>query len=188
MTTLPGADDFGDDDDAEPIAGGGGEGAASFPTATITKIIKENLPSGTHIGADVAPLVSACMSEFLEMITSQANQKANQKRKSESAMVIINESHVSDAMQELGFGHIVMAAKGASDGGGSSSSVPPPLPDGGDGASDAAMPPPPNERKKKSKKKRGMPDSGLSEEELLRMQQELFAGAKQSMDAAHGAQ
>jgi histone H3/H4 len=180
-------EDFGDDDD-EPIAGGGSDSAASLPAATITKIIKENLPVGAHVGADVTPLVSACMIEFLEMITSQANQKANQKRKSESAMVIINESNVTDALEELGFGHIVTAVKGGSSGGGGSSSVPPPLPDGGDVAGDAALPPPPNEeRKKKSKKKRGPPDSGMSQEELLRMQQELFASAKQTMDAAHGA-
>ena len=183
-----------DAEDDEPISAGQStsEASTSFPAATITKLVKDNLPEGTRLAADVTPLVSACLSEFLEMVTTQANAKATEKRKSEDSMVSINQPHVLAALDELGFGHY---AEGGSSSSSSSSAMPPPLPlpDGGDsfdGSAAAAPAPGPTAAaaagRKKGKKKRGPPDSGLSEEELLRMQQELFASAKQNMDAAQG--
>ena len=183
-----------DAEDDEPISAGQStsEASTSFPAATITKLVKDNLPEGTrrcrrHTAA------SACLSEFLEMVTTQANAKATEKRKSEDSMVSINQPHVLAALDELGFGHY--AEGGSSSSSSSSGAMPPPLPlpDGGDsfdGSAAAAPTPAPAAAaaagRKKGKKKRGPPDSGLSEEELLRMQQELFASAKQNMDAAQG--
>ena len=182
-----------DAEDDEPISAGQStsEASTSFPAATITKLVKDNLPEGTRLAADVTPLVSACLSEFLEMVTTQANAKATEKRKSEDSMVSINQPHVLAALDELGFGHYAEGGSSSS----SSGAMPPPLPlpDGGDsfdGSAAAAPTPAPAAAaaagRKKGKKKRGPPDSGLSEEELLRMQQELFASAKQNMDAAQG--
>lgn len=120
--------------------------------ATVTKLIKEQLPEGLRCHADVAPLVQACLSEFLQMLTAQANEKATAEKKN-----TINESHALKALEELGFGHYHTDAQGA-----------------------AA---PGEERKKAKKPKKGLSSSGLSEEELLKMQQELFASARQSVSA-----
>ena len=69
----------------------------------------------------------------------------------------ITEAHLYKALKDLDFQHYVAKVEGA---------APPPAP--------AA------ERKKKNKGK----DSGLSQEELLRMQQELFAESRQKMQQA----
>ena len=90
--------------------------------------------------------------EFLQMLTSQANEKAAAHKKS-----TINESHALEALDELGFAHY-LSQIGA-----------------------AEMGEKKHKGKGKRKGKRGAP-SGLSEEELLRMQQEMFASARQKME------
>ena len=90
------------------------------------------------------------------MLTQQANEHASREGKN-----TISEAHAAAALDELGFGHYR--------GGADSSAT--------DGAAAA-----PGERKRGGKRKqRGGPPSGLSEEELLRMQQALFAEARRSV-------
>ena len=74
---------------------------------------------------------------------------------SEGGKNTITEAHVLKALNDLEFKRFAAQVQ--------------------DLAQPAAQPPP--------RKKNKMKDSGLSQEELLRMQQELFAGAKQKMAA-----
>ena len=52
-----------DDDDVVdgPSLGSGSSDLSDLPIATITKIIKEQLPDGVKCAADLAPLVQACL-------------------------------------------------------------------------------------------------------------------------------
>lgn len=61
---MLGADD--DDDDSGHASA---SREASFPAATVAKLVKETLPEGIKCGPDVVPLVQGCLGEFLQMLT-----------------------------------------------------------------------------------------------------------------------
>ena len=95
---------------------------------------------------------AAANTDFLQLLTSQANARASSNCKTTSTT--ITRAHISEALEELGFGHLVETSE-------STEQV-------------AAA------RKPKRKRDNGANPSGLSEEELLKMQQELFANARQA--------
>jgi hypothetical protein len=146
-------------------------------------MVKEALPANIRCGAEVGPLMQSCMNgvhvrprarhaasprallptlarwrartssaEFLQMLTSQANEKASAANKN-----TISEHHLFAALDELGFGNLKERLG-------------------------AAAEPPAKRAKGKRIAKRGAPE-GMTPEELLRMQQELFASARQHVQA-----
>ena len=95
----------------------------------------------------------AAPAEFVQMLTHQANEKAGNT---------INESHVLAAVEELGFGHYTADLPASAPKGGAA----------GDGAEGKG---------RKRKLKRAQPPPGISEEEMIRQQQALFASARELM-------
>ena len=94
------------------------------------------------------------------MLTSQANELSTADVVGKKTITVINESHIRRALDLLGFGELVEPAAEGSE-----------APVVGKG----------------KKRKMKAPVSNLSREELLRMQQELFAGSKQRQDGQEGA-
>lgn len=72
----------------------------SLPKATIQKIITEILgdKSGVGFGKDARDLLIDCSVEFVTMVSSQANEIAEQEAKKTIAT-----EHVDKALRELGF-------------------------------------------------------------------------------------
>ena len=145
------------DDDAQ--LADSGAGAASLPQNTVNQLLKELL-KGRRCSTDVQGVVHECMGEFLQMLTMQANEACTGAGKS-----TISESHIEAALKELGFPHYVPLC------------CPP--------AADASAPAEEGGKARRGKKRK-QPASSLSQDELLRMQQELFANARQSVEQQHG--
>ena len=145
--------------DDELAAGDSGAGAATLPQNTVNQLLKELL-KGRRCSADVNVVVHECLGEFLQMLTMQANEACTNAGKS-----TISESHIEAALKELGFPHYVPLCCQPAAAEASAS---------GEGA------------KKARRGKRKQPPSSLSQEELLRMQQELFANARQSVEQKQG--
>jgi len=127
----------------------GGNDDLSLPKATVQKIITEILPSssGLTFAKDARDLLIECCVEFITLVSSEANEISEKEAKKTIAC-----EHVTKALEELGFQEYVQ------------------------GVLDVA-----NEHKEqqktREKKQSKMEQSGLSEEELLRQQQELFRSA-----------
>ena len=168
-----------DDDDAQLVgssdaaAGGSSSADASLPNATVARLVKEVLPDGLRVAPDVVPLLQVCLGEFLAMVATQANGLAKQACK-DKATVVIGEKHVETALGQLGLGHYCAASDAAPAAAGNS----------GDAAASGAPAAEPKKRKRGKGKSLGPP--GVSEEELLRMQLELFESAKRHVAAAQG--
>ena len=148
------------EDDADEDGADGS--ATAFPFATVAKLVKEVMPPDMKAAADVAPLVQSYLSAFVQLLAKQANEKAIAEKKN-----TLTEAHLRTALDELGFAHYA-----------------PSLPPADDGAEDGAP------ARKKQKKKRATLPPGMTEEESLRLQQELFASARelqsgQSASAEH---
>lgn len=125
----------------------------SIPRAAIEKIIREQLLQGCKFSPDAPLLLQSVLREFVQMLATQANERATAQNKN-----TVSEAHATDALEELGFKHLADARET-----GSEATISEPKPAG-----------------RKKGKKRAQP-SGMSEEELLRAQQELFASARQAM-------
>ena len=148
------------DDDAD-LVGSSSSAADHLPLAAVAKLAKESMPDGLRCGTDVPLLLQACISEFVQMLTAQANEKASAEKKG-----TINEAHIRKALEELGqAAYIPQASSGDGD-----------AADDGKGGG--------GKRRRGGKLKRSGATPGLSEEELLRMQQELFASARASQGLA----
>ncbi|MCJ1334911.1 hypothetical protein MMC09_000177 [Bachmanniomyces sp. S44760] len=121
----------------------------SLPKATIQKIITEILgdKSGLTFGKDARDLLIDCCVEFITLISSEANEIAEK----ESKKTIATE-HIDKALRDLGFPEYVQEVLSVA------------------GEHKEQL----RTREKKTSK---MEQSGLSEEELLRQQQELFRSA-----------
>src|SRR3989338_8021667 len=66
--------------------------------ATITKIIRENLPNSVKCSNDARDLIQDCCSEFLMMIISEASDICKRDSKKN-----LNPEHIMQALVELGF-------------------------------------------------------------------------------------
>ncbi|KAI9803135.1 MAG: hypothetical protein M1833_001206 [Piccolia ochrophora] len=128
----------------------GGNDDLSLPKATVQKIITEILPptSGLTFAKDARDLLIESCVEFITLISSEANEIAEKEAKKTIAC-----EHVTKALEDLGFQEYVQEVL------------------------DIA-----NEHKEqlktREKKQSKMEQSGLSEAELLRQQEELFGAAK----------
>ncbi|KAL9067750.1 MAG: hypothetical protein Q9161_006659 [Pseudevernia consocians] len=124
----------------------------SLPKATVQKIITEILAtndseSSITFARDARDLLIDCCVEFITLISSEANEIAEREAKKTIAT-----EHIDKALKELGFPEYVREVL----------------------ASAGEMKESLKTREKKTSK---MDQSGLTQEELLQQQQELFASA-----------
>ncbi|EKG20135.1 Transcription factor CBF/NF-Y/archaeal histone [Macrophomina phaseolina MS6] len=125
----------------------GGNDELSLPKATVQKIINEILANdpGVTFAKETRDLLIECCVEFITMISSEANDIAEKEAKKTIAC-----EHVKAALEDFGFSNYV----------------------------DDIMQVAADQRKQqmnREKKQSKIEQSGLSEEELIRQQQELFS-------------
>ncbi|KAJ9528559.1 hypothetical protein QJQ45_020461 [Haematococcus lacustris] len=70
----------------------------SLPKATIVKLIKDALPAQLRIAGDASDMIIACCTEFVNLVSSEANEVATRENKQ-----TIQPEHVLQALNELGF-------------------------------------------------------------------------------------
>ncbi|KAF2747380.1 histone-fold-containing protein [Sporormia fimetaria CBS 119925] len=129
----------------------------SLPKATVQKIINEILTNdaGITFAKDSRDLLIECCVEFITLISSQANEIAEKEAKKTIAC-----EHVKAALEELEFREYVPAILEV--------------------AADYKK-----QQASREKKQSKIELSGLSEEELMRQQQELFRQANDKFHATH---
>ncbi|TGZ82885.1 putative CBF/NF-Y family transcription factor [Ascodesmis nigricans] len=120
----------------------------SLPKATVQKIIQEILSSDISFAKDARDLLIDCCVEFITLISSEANDIAEREAKK-----TIASEHVVKALKDLGFEEyieqILEVAQEHKE-----------------------------HLKSREKKQTKLEQSGLSQEELLRQQEELFGSAR----------
>ncbi|EEP77687.1 hypothetical protein UREG_02536 [Uncinocarpus reesii 1704] len=127
----------------------------SLPKATVQKIITEILPppSGQNFAKDARDLLIECCVEFITLISSEANEISEKEAKKTIAC-----EHIEKALTDLGFGDYVPDVLAVAE-----------------------------EHKEhlKSREKRTnkIEQSGMSEEQLYQLQQELFRSAGEKYHA-----
>jgi len=140
-----------DDDDLCVAPGGTEEEELSLPRASINKMIKELVPH-IRVANESRELILNCCTEFIHLISSEANEICNQKNKK-----TISAEHILEALDKLGFNDFKRDAVNV-------------LND----CKQAAA--------KRRRQSTRLENLGIAEEELLRQQQELFAQARKAMD------
>uniref|UniRef100_U5EXT9 Protein Dr1 n=1 Tax=Corethrella appendiculata TaxID=1370023 RepID=U5EXT9_9DIPT len=120
----------------------------TLPRASINKIIKELIPN-LRVANESRELLLNCCTEFIHLISSEANEVCNQKNKK-----TINAEHVLEALDRLGFKDYKQDAEQVLN----------------DCKQVAA---------KRRRQSTRLENLGIPEEELLRQQQELFAKARE---------
>lgn len=120
----------------------------TLPRASINKIIKEIVPS-VRVANESRELLLNCCSEFIHLLSSEANEVCNLRNKK-----TINAEHVLEALDRLGFNDFKQEAETVLN----------------DCKEVAAR------RRRQSSR---LENLGIPEEELLRQQQELFAKARE---------
>ncbi|KAF2852415.1 histone-fold-containing protein [Plenodomus tracheiphilus IPT5] len=134
----------------------GGNDDLSLPKATVQKIVQDILASepGMTFAKDSRDLLIECCVEFITLISSEANEIAEKDAKKTIAC-----EHVKAALEELDFGDYVPAILEV--------------------AQDYKK-----QQQNREKKQTKIEQSGLSNEELERMQEELFKSATNKFNAA----
>ena len=122
---------------------------------TVKRLIQEQLPPGIQSAPDVPPLLQRCLREYIKALAQHANVHTTAEKKT-----TISTAHTTRALDEMGFGHFHQCV-------------------GGGSTSEAVLQQPEPGRKKKKLGKGAA--SQMSDEELLRLQQELFATARSAM-------
>ena len=134
--------------------GGGGSDELSLPKATVQKIIGEILPLDIAITKEAREAITECSTEFIMILSTQLNDTAEKEAKK-----TIASDHVVTALEELGFQNYLEIVNKILD-----------------------------EHKEllkgKEKKNNKFQNSGLSEEELLRQQEELFKKSRDRLNNA----
>ncbi|KAK9869448.1 hypothetical protein WA026_003203 [Henosepilachna vigintioctopunctata] len=125
----------------------------TLPRASINKMIKELVPS-VRIANEARELILNCCTEFIHLLSSEANEICNQLNKK-----TINAEHVLMALEKLGFSDYQAEAEAVLK----------------DCKAVAA---------KRRRQSTRLENLGIPEEELLRQQQELFAKARQEQAIA----
>ncbi|EGW33436.1 class 2 transcription repressor NC2, beta subunit [Spathaspora passalidarum NRRL Y-27907] len=125
----------------------------SLPKATVQKIISEILPKDIAISKDAREAITECSIEFIMILSTQSNDIAEKEAKK-----TIAHEHVVKALEELDFhNYLEIINKIIS------------------------------EHKEllkgKEKKNNKFQNSGLSEEELLRQQEELFKKSRDRLNS-----
>ncbi|KAH7380658.1 histone-fold-containing protein [Pyrenochaeta sp. MPI-SDFR-AT-0127] len=137
----------------------GGNDDLSLPKATVQKIVQDILASepGMTFAKDSRDLLIECCVEFITLISSEANEIAEKDAKKTIAC-----EHVKAALEELDFGDYVPAILEV--------------------AQDYKK-----QQQNREKKQTKIEQSGMTEEELIRAQEELFKSATNKFNAAPSA-
>ncbi|KAI5803402.1 histone-fold-containing protein [Peziza echinospora] len=120
----------------------------SLPKATVQKIIQEILSNDLSFAKDARDLLIECCVEFITLISSEANEISEKEAKKTIAA-----EHVVKALKDLGFEEYIEQIQEV--------------------AQEHK-----EHQKSREKKQSKMEQSGLTEEELLRQQEELFGKAR----------
>ncbi|XP_030377671.1 protein Dr1 [Scaptodrosophila lebanonensis] len=120
----------------------------TLPRASMNKIIKELVPT-VRVANESRELILNCCTEFIHLISSEANDVCNQRNKK-----TINAEHVLEALERLGFRDYKQEAETV-------------LHDCKEVAA------------KRRRQSTRLENLGIPEEELLRQQQELFDKARE---------
>ncbi|KAL6705756.1 negative cofactor 2 transcription regulator complex subunit ncb2 [Coniothyrium glycines] len=134
----------------------GGNDDLSLPKATVQKIVQDILASepGMTFAKDSRDLLIECCVEFITLISSEANEIAEKDAKKTIAC-----EHVKAALEELDFGDYVPAILEV--------------------AQDYKK-----QQQNREKKQTKIEQSGMTEEELIRAQEELFKSATSKFNSA----
>jgi len=124
----------------------------SLPKATVQKLIQELLPQDVACAKDTRDLIIECCVEFIHMISTEANEICE----AESKKTIAPE-HILGALRRLGFESF--------------------LPEVEEVLKDHKQ-----QQKERDKKTSKFDNLGMTEEELARKQEELFAASKARFD------
>ncbi|EGV66743.1 histone-fold-containing protein [Yamadazyma tenuis ATCC 10573] len=131
---------------------GGAGEDLSLPKATVQKILSEILPKDIAVSKEAREAITECSIEFIMILSTQSNDIAEKEAKK-----TIASDHVVKALEELGFhGYLEVIHK--------------------------ILEEHKELLKGKEKKSNKFQNSGFTEEELLRQQEELF---KKSRDRLH---
>ena len=128
----------------------GGDDELSLPKATVYKLINEMLPAGISCPKETRHLLISCCVEFIHLLSSEANDVCEK-----SGRKTISPEHVMEALSNLGFGK-------------SRETV--------ESTLEEAQTTVAKERERNRTNK--LEKSGLTEEELIRQQEELFEQAR----------
>lgn len=144
--------------------------------ATVQKIITEILPpsSGQTFSKDARDLLMECCVEFITLISSEANEISEKEAKKTIAC-----EHVERALRDLGFGDYIPDVLAVAEEHKEQLKVRRRCLSGRRIWRNET-----NTWQSREKKQSKMEQSGLSEEELLRQQQELFRSATEKYHAA----
>ncbi|KAJ1644435.1 negative cofactor 2 transcription regulator complex subunit ncb2 [Dispira simplex] len=130
-----------------------GSDELSLPRATVHKLIQEMMPKDITCARETRDLLIDCCNEFIHLVASEANEVCEKEAKKTIAA-----EHVLTALKALGFeGYL-------------------------DEVQDAYE----DHRKQQSRdrdKRNARFDSGLTEEESLRQQEQLFAQARMQLES-----
>ncbi|TFY81839.1 hypothetical protein EWM64_g2182 [Hericium alpestre] len=134
--------------DREGPAGPPGDEDLSLPKATVAKMITELLPGDVTCAKETRDLIIECCVEFIHLISSEANEICEQETKK-----TIAPEHIIGALKRLGFESFTEEVE--------------------DVLKDHKQ-----QQKDREKKVSKFEQSGLTEEELLAKQEELFAASR----------
>ncbi|CDR88370.1 related to TATA-binding protein-associated phosphoprotein Dr1 protein [Sporisorium scitamineum] len=142
-------------DDERLTSGAGADDELSLPKATVQKLISEMLPKDVSCSKDARDLFIECCVEFIHLLSSESNEVCERDSKK-----TIAPEHVLKALDDLGFPSFIEEAKSVLS------------------EHKAAQ-------KDRERKTSRMEQSGLSEEELQRQQELLFAASKARFEASN---
>ncbi|KAH9895500.1 histone-fold-containing protein [Xylariomycetidae sp. FL2044] len=133
----------------------GGNEDLSLPKATVQKIVSEILPHSTGLAfsKEARDVLIECCVEFITLVSSEANEISEKEAKKTIAC-----DHITKALDTLGFSDYISAVEEAAQ---------------------------QHKETQKVREKRGnkFEESGMSLEELQRLQEEQFAQAKERHNA-----
>lgn len=135
------------------FSGTGNSEDLSLPKATVQKIIGEILPKDIAVSKEAREAITSCSIEFIMILSSQLNDIAEKEAKK-----TIASDHVVKALEELGFQNYLSVINKVLD-----------------------------EHKEllkgKEKKNNKFQNSGFTEEELLKQQEELFKKSRDRLQS-----
>ncbi|KAI7863206.1 histone-fold-containing protein [Spinellus fusiger] len=130
-----------------------GDDELSLPKATVQKLINEMMPDDVICAKDTRDLLIDCCVEFIHLIASEANEICEKETKK-----TIAGEHVVSALQALGFEDYIEEV-------------------------DEVFKEHKKQQKDRDKKSTRLENTGISEEELLRQQELLFAQSRLKFEA-----
>ncbi|GAA6052893.1 hypothetical protein JCM3770_004396 [Rhodotorula araucariae] len=143
--------------DDEALRAPAADDDVSLPKATVSKLITELLPEGYSATKDVKDLITDCCKEFVLTVASEANEIC--EKDSKKTML---PDHVLGALKALGFEDFVAGVEDV-------------LKDHKELAK--------GEKAKKAKRAAG---NGMSPEEALALQEQMFAASRAKFEAGAG--